>query len=191
MNSKNKIILIFIIILNFLISSCALYPPRSPAIYFSNVSNDYIRNVKGNLNGYYLHDQTRLIPSKGASQIFNVESKKDIFGPVHLEWENASGKKFTKDFIFTKEELPTYLKSEWEISRMKKQYKKNIRAARTVEDLNKLRNPTYFYVNFYFTQNGIEYFTSDHPDIEVIEKEKHNLAEKSFREFRKKYPNGN
>ena len=174
---KNLIkILLSLLVLN--ITACV--QPSSPAIGFVNLSNDYIRNIEGDWNGYYLHGATNLIPGGTSSQNFNVESKSHIFGPVWLKWENAAGKKFRKDFVFKKEELPTYVKSDRERARIKREHYKN---SDTI-----LGDKTYARVNFYFTQDGVEYITSDNPNIEKIELETHTLGEKSFEQFRKKYP---
>jgi hypothetical protein len=159
---KSNLIKIVLIVLDLALSSCV--QPHSPAIYFDNVSNEYIRNITGDWNGYYLHGDTLLHSGQSSSKVFSVESKSHIFGPVHLEWENAKGEKFRKDFVFKKEELPTYAKTFG----APKNY--------------------YNYIRFYFDQDGVEYYTSDNPDIEKIEKEMQRVSEKSRSEFRKKYP---
>ena len=91
------------------ISSCSARV-ASPGIWIVNQSDNYIRNIKFNWNGYavtsgFYADRT---PSQGGSQNFILEKKSDLFGPVHLEWEDAEGKKIVKEFEFKKEQLPYF-----------------------------------------------------------------------------------
>ena len=137
---------VLITILFLCLTSCG--PIMSPAIKFKNSSksNEVVRNMKVNWNGYHLLKVSGPVSTCGTSeQNFNLNNPSDFFGPVHIEWENAKGKKLTKDFIFKKEDLPNF-----------KRYGPYI----------------YHYVALYFTQNGLEYYTSSNPDIKKIRKEK-------------------
>ena len=101
-------ILLILIFMSF-ISSCSARV-ASPGIWIVNQSDNYIRNIKFNWNGYavtsgFYADRT---PSQGGSQNFILEKKSDLFGPVHLEWEDAEGKKIVKEFEFKKEQLPYF-----------------------------------------------------------------------------------
>lgn len=88
--------------------SCKTYY-LSPSIRFQNSSLDgnEIRNIQVIWNGY------RLLKESGPENTcfgmnersFTLAKKSDLFGPVHAEWENAKGKKISKDFIFKKEDL--------------------------------------------------------------------------------------
>ena len=147
----------------------------SPAVSFNNVSTQKIYNIRGTWNRYYLSGENRLAPGGGASQNFAIDDKSDFYGPVHLEWENAAGKKFTKDFVFKKEELPTYLLMEWQQRRIREKHEK--------EGGNILGDKTYARVEFYFDQDGVVYYTSDHPEIEQITKKYHAQEEKNKRIF--------
>ena len=90
------------------LSSCKSYY-LSPAIRFQNSSPDgsEIRNIQVIWNGYRLLDDPG--PENTCfgmnQQSFTLRAKSDLFGPVHAEWENAKGKKISKDFIFKKEDL--------------------------------------------------------------------------------------
>jgi len=148
----------------------------SPSVSFNNVSTKKIYNLKGTWGEYYLHGQDRLVPGGGASQNFAIDNKSDFFGPVHLEWENASGKKFTKDFVFKREELPTYLLWDWQIERLyREEYRRN--------ELGTSSNKGYVRVQFYFDQEGVVYHTSDDPDFETIHRKYHTQEEKNKRIF--------
>ena len=166
-----KILLLKITLL-LLLSSCM--QELSPAIYFNNVSTKRIYNVKGTWGEYYIHGQNRIAPGGSASQNFAMDDKSDFFGPVHLEWENATGKKFTKNFIFKKKELPTYLLWNYQIERLDREYHKN--GATGV-------NKGYVRVKFYFDQNGVTYITSDHPDFEKVSKKYHKQEQKNKQIF--------
>lgn len=121
----------------------------SPAVEVKNASDDgsLVRNVKIVWNGYHLLD----IPGPmnrcggGLEQNFNIRGESDLFGPVHVEWQNAKGETLTKDFTFTKKDFPTFTRKGHYV---------------------------YHYVVLYFTQSDVEYYTSDNPHIEEIRKEK-------------------
>jgi hypothetical protein len=148
----------------------------SPAVYFQNVSTNKIYNIKGTWGRYYLSGENRIAPGGVASQNFAIDNKSDFFGPVHLEWENAAGKKFTKDFVFKRNELPTYLLMDWQIERLDREYHRN--GAIGV-------NKGYVRVKFYFDQNGVNYITSDDPNFEQVTKKYHEQEEKNKLIFNK------
>jgi len=131
-------------------SSCSSAPTSSPAIRFNNSSpsGEIIKKINVTWNGAKLLSRTGDFTNCGGGghQSFNIYQESDFFGPVHVEWENASGKKLTKDFIFKKEDLPSY----------KYRHQAHV----------------YSYVTLYFTQSDVEYYTSDNPRIKEIEEEK-------------------
>ncbi|MFT6332658.1 MAG: hypothetical protein ACJAW3_001002 [Lentimonas sp.] len=73
------------------------------------------------------------------SGIYNIKRNSDFFGPVHIEWENAEGKKLTKDLIFTKDKLPSI--------RRRSLTKKHI------------------FVELHFTQDDVHILTYDTPNL--------------------------
>jgi hypothetical protein len=154
------------------LSSCM--QELSPSVNFRNVSTQKIYNIRGIWGRYYLSGENRLAPGGGASQNFAIDNKSDFFGPVHLEWENAVGKKFTKDFVFKREELPTYLLWDFQIEGLDREYHRN--GANGV-------NKGYVRVEFYFDQDGVKYITSDNPDFERVHKQYHEQEEKNKRIF--------
>lgn len=117
----------------------------SPAMTYKNFSEngETVKNVKVIWSGTHLRtgDMGRC---SDRSEIFGVYKYSDFFGHVHAEWENAKGEKLTKDFVFKKEDLPSY----------KTRYKRGV------------------YVILYFSQTDLEYYTSDNPNIEKIKEEK-------------------
>lgn len=81
----------------------------SPDIQYRNSSSDgsKIQNIQVIWNGYHLLKESGPFNAckYGGGQSFTLIKKSDLFGPVHAEWENAKGKKISKDFIFRKEDL--------------------------------------------------------------------------------------
>lgn len=129
-----------------LLSSTSCAARLAPAIEITNNSSNgkVLKNIKVNWNGFNVLG----VPDLGAcSEATRFHYIKNFFGPVHAEWENAKGKKLTKDFIFKKEDLPSY----------KKRGRKGSK---------------YTYVTLYFTQSDMEYYTSDNPNIKAIESKK-------------------
>ncbi len=91
------------------INSCA-NSYLSPLISFKNSSPEgkEIKNIQVIWNGYKLLDDPNSVNvcgRGGFQQSFTLRKKSDLFGPVHAEWENAKGKKISKDFIFKEEDL--------------------------------------------------------------------------------------
>ena len=148
-NNMKKDHVIFLLIIMFYLNSCA--PIMSPAIEVKNTSADgsIIKNVKMIWNGYHLIKIPRPVDSCGGAleQNFNIRNESDFFGPVHVEWENASGQKLIKDFNFAKKDFPTFSRSMF-------------------------GRHVYHYVVLYLTQTDLEYYTSDNPNIKKIRKEK-------------------
>ena len=99
-------ILVFLALIN-LINSCSSRV-SSPWISVTNQSNNYIRNIKGSWNGYGFGGWLERAPGNSASENFILEKKSDIYGLVHIEWENAEGGKIVKEFTFTKEMFPDF-----------------------------------------------------------------------------------
>lgn len=146
---------VLIILTLLFVSSCG--PKLSPSVYIGNMSNQNLISVKVDWNSKYSILSHNIIPGGGGSYNFWVKGSSDFFGPVHIEWENAAGKKFTQDFVFKKEELPSI-------------DKKNL----------------YNRVMLYFTQDSLEYYSSDNLDFNKIEKERAALSNKYFNEYKEK-----
>ncbi len=128
--------------------SCA--PISSPGIKFENYSYGFIRNIKGNWNKINILGSTELNPGQSSSENFYLKSKSEIFGPVHLQWENAAGKKFTKDFIFEESQL----------------------------DFDRKHGYIGKDIYFYFTQEGVEmHISQGWPDQYILQKRRKGLAE--------------
>lgn len=129
-------------------NSCS--PVMSPAIEIKNSSHngELIKNIKVNWNGYNLLSVHRPTTKCGGfEQNFALQKQSHIYGPVHVEWENAQGKKLTKKFTFKKEDFPTFRRGPF------------IPYA-------------YHYIVLYFDQNDMQYYASDNPRIKKIRKEK-------------------
>lgn len=130
------------------LSSCAK-TVYAPAINFENNSHSYspIKNVKVIWNGLRLIEESDLDVCRSSKHSIYLDEISSFFGPVHVEWENAKGEKFIKDFIFKKDDLPNIGKS-------------------------KMPNEANYhgrYVRLYFDQNNFEYYTFDSPGILEIE----------------------
>jgi hypothetical protein len=104
-------ILLILVFMSF-ISSCSARV-SSPAVNIFNQSDDYIYNIKGRWNGYVFARWQERTPGINSSENFILEKESDLFGPVHLEWENAQGKKLTKEFEFKKEQMPNFHKGKY------------------------------------------------------------------------------
>ncbi len=94
---------IFLALIVFFISSCA--PLLAPGVSYENYSYGDIKNIKGSLNVLHLKELGNLRRGSSAGEIFYIRDKNDIYGPIHIEWENESGRKFSKDFILDKSKL--------------------------------------------------------------------------------------
>lgn len=133
-----------------ILTSCS--PVMSPAFVYSNASSDgsEIRNIHVVWNQYHLLDRSgpiNVCGKGGIEQNFTLQKQSDLFGPVHAEWENAKGEKISKDFIFKKEDMPTFKRSI---------FGKHV----------------YHVIILFFTQSDLEYYTSDNPRFKEIEWEK-------------------
>ena len=133
------------------LSSCST-AISSPSIQYRNSSPDgsEVRNIKVVWNGYRLLESSGpyYLCWWGGGQSFALRKRSDLFGPVHAEWENAIGKKVSKDFVFNESDFPSFAKG--------KSYRPN----------------QYPQIILFFTQTDVEYYTSDNPNIENIERTK-------------------
>jgi len=141
---KNSCVMLLIALA---ISSCS--PVMSPAFVYMNASESGgdIKNVSVVWSGYRLLDipgPINICGKGGIEQNLFLKKESDLFGPVHAEWENAKGDKISKDFIFKKEDMPTFKRSAFG------QY-------------------VYHKIILFFTQTDVEYYTSDNPNIKEIE----------------------
>lgn len=135
----------------------------SPSVRLENSSPDgnEIRNIQVIWNGYHLLKESGPynVCNWGGGQSFGLRKRSDLFGPVHAEWENAAGKKVSKDFTFKEDDFPSFAKG--------KSYRSN----------------QYPQIILFFTQSDVEYYTSDNPHIREIEWEKSgNWVNKWFEE---------
>ena len=141
---------IYIMLLVVFLSSCSSV--MSPAFVYKNSSkngND-IKNINVTWNGYHLLDTPstiNLCGKGGGEQNFFLKKESDLYGLVHTEWENAKGEKISKEFIFKKEDMPTFKRSI---------FGKHV----------------YHKIILFFTQTDVEYYTSDNPRFKEIEWEK-------------------
>lgn len=128
-----KLITLSLVVVNT--NACSVYK-ISPSISFRNYSEDYIYHLKGHWNGYRLvqldDNQYPLPPGSSGMESFTLRKKSDLFGPVHIEWQNAKKEKIVKEFIFTKEQMPNF------------SYEKN------------------GHISFYLTQNDLIMFVRQH-----------------------------
>ena len=143
-----------------IIVSCA--KPTSPGLTYRNMSykGALIKNIKVIWNGYRPVGASDLEFCGVHAQSYNLDRDSDFFGPVHVEWENAKGEKLSKDFVFKKEELPS----------MKNRHKPG------------LENDSY--VDLYFTQNDVQHYTSDTPNLKEIRRDLYKKAGLTCQEFR-------
>ena len=139
------------LIVALVISSCSS-TYLSPSVKYRNSSLDgnEIRNIKVIWNGYHLLKESGPynVCNWGGGQSFGLKKRSDLFGSVHAEWQNAKGEKISKDFIFNKNDFPSFAKGE------------------------KYRPFEYPYIILFFTQSDVEYYTSDNPNIKEIERRK-------------------
>ena len=128
--------------------SCA--PIFSPGVNFENYSDKYIDKVQFNWNGYSPWASGKIYPGRSFGQTFYIRKKSDIFGPVHLEWENAVGRKLTKDFVLEKSQL----------------------------DFDKKQGYIGKNIYFYFTQEDVDmYISQGWPDQYLFQKKEKRQAE--------------
>jgi hypothetical protein len=159
---KRSILLLVVFCLN--LGGCL--PKLTPSIDYGNFSygGRAIKNVKARFNKFYPFGASELGFCATNSQSHRIDSYSDLFGPVHIEWENAKGEKLTKDLMFTKEQLPSI----------------------------KSRKPFLSSVYLYFTQSDVHLYTSDNPNIKQIREDFIKQAgltcqEHRDREYIKKY----
>lgn len=82
---------------------------RSPHISFENASDNYIYKPTGTWNGYRLAGgQLEMFPALSGSEIFTFQHHSDLFGAIHIEWQNARKEKIVKEFMFKKDLLPGF-----------------------------------------------------------------------------------
>lgn len=143
-----KIYLNFLLLSLFYISSCT--PIMSPSIEYENSSpkGEVVKNIDVVWNGHPLLRTSNVeVCGSGGAQVYYLKKESDFFGSIHIEWENANGKKLTKDIVFKKEDFPAFKRSQF-------------------------GSHIYHYVVLYFTQEDVEIYTSDNPNIKKIRKEK-------------------
>ena len=150
-----KIITISLLLLA--ISSCA---SSAPAIVYENISQkgQVIRNIKVKWNKYYIMGKTEAKFCGGLTQINNIANDNNFFGPIQVEWENAKGKKLTKNLVLKKEDLPS----------MKKRHEPWANV----------------FVTLYFTQDDVYLYTSDTPNLKQIEADLYKKAGLTCQEYR-------
>lgn len=128
--------IISVIILGFLLFSCAAKKIESPVIYLSNASLDPIKNIECNWAGQNLLTLPILEAGDSRSQSFYLANSQEFFGLVVLSWRNKDGEKLTREFYFRQNNLPS------------------------IDD-----HTTYNYVQFYLDQEEMEIVGSDAPDL--------------------------
>lgn len=126
---------ILLVLLSLIIVSCA-QTKEGPSIYFSNVSAKKITDIESNWAGKNLLSLPILRPGDTRSQPFNIKTTDDFFGEIRVSWNNAAGKRITREFMFNQNNLPS------------------------------ISDPTiYSYVQFYLDQDEFEILSSDAPDL--------------------------
>lgn len=168
---KKSLPLLSILILTNLVFSCS-HPVSSPAIGMFNLSDNYIKNIEGTWNGESLVGHMNVMePGNNGSENFILKHPSDLFGPVHLEWENSSGQKIVKEFVFKKEQLP------------------NFHNYRGSNPNHKFGRTTFDNIYLFFGQNDVEIFVErDGGDEPQEVKEKWKQANKFNDEYRKICP---
>lgn len=151
---KGSILLLVILCLNLM----GCLPKSTPGISYENFSQGgkVVRNIKVNFNKFYPLGASSLSFCGTDTSIYNIDNYDNFFGPIHIEWENAEGKKLTKDLILKKEQLPNFNK----------------------------RRPGLSSVDFYFTQDDVHLYTSDTPNLEQIEADLYKQAGLTCQEHR-------
>jgi hypothetical protein len=147
-------------LLLMVITSCA--KPISPGLTYRNMSRNaaLVKNIKVIWSDYKPLGSSRIEFCGVHSQSYNLDRDSDFFGPVHIEWENAKGQKLSKDFTFTKEQLPS----------MKDRFKLGIENSS--------------YIRLYFTQDDVYLYTSDTPNLKQIEADLYKKAGLTCQEYR-------
>jgi hypothetical protein len=151
---KGSILLLVVFCLN--LGGCL--PTTTPSIEYENVSRggEVIKNVKVKWDKVYPLGKSEMKFCGGLSQHQWIDRDSDFFGPVHIEWENAKGEKLTKDFLFTKDQLPGM----------------------------KNRDKVHAFVEFYFTQDDVYLYTSDTPNLKEIRDDLFKKAGLTCQEYR-------
>lgn len=155
---KGSILLLVV----FCLSLGGCLPIMAPAIDYENISHGggVIKNVKVKWGKVYPLGKSEMKFCGGLSQAHWIDTASDFFGPIHIEWENAKGKKLTKDLVLTKEQLPS----------MRNRFNQRSK-----------KNPT---VYLYFTQDDVHLYTSDTPNLEQIREDFIKQAGLTCREYR-------
>lgn len=154
----NNSIKFLCLLLVFFVFSCL--PNTTPAIVYQNISygGAVVKNIKLKWDKVNPLGASELGFCGTDAQHHWINHDSDFFGPIHVEWENAQGKKLTKDLIITKEQLPSF----------KKRNKPNV----------------YSSVDLYFTQDDVYLYTSDTPNIEKIREDFIKKAGLTCQEYR-------
>lgn len=98
-----NVLLIFVLL--FFVSCSRLF--FAPGITTENLGHQKIKNIDGKVGKIrFSRGLGNLNVGQGGTEIYYIKDKNDIFGPVHIEWENESGKKFSKDFTIDKSQIP-------------------------------------------------------------------------------------
>lgn len=126
---------IFLILTSLFLVSCASLK-ESPVIYFSNLSNAPIKNIKCTWAEKNVLTLPALNPGDSRSLSFYIKGEESFFGLINVSWDNFEGKNMTKSFFFRKENMPGFFDPT-----------------------------TYNYVQLYFDQEDIEVLSSDAPDL--------------------------
>ena len=147
------------VLLSFLVISCS-QPKEGPTIYFSNASAKKITGIQSNWAGKNLLSLPNLSPGDTRSQTFKIETMFDFFGDIRVSWYNADGKRISREFKFSQNNLPS------------------------------IADPTtYSYVQFYLEQEEFEIMSSDAPDLPgKIRKMDRLLKKYSSRDTQPKQP---
>jgi hypothetical protein len=145
---------IFLVLVSLFLVSCGSLR-ESPAIYFSNASNDAIANIECLWPNKMLLTLATLNPGDSRTQSIYLKRDSQFFGPVHISWYNSKGEKIVRNFNFKKENLPSI-------------------ADRDI----------YSYVQFYFIDDDLDVMTSDGTDVGGKVRRMERLMAKYGSEFR-------
>jgi hypothetical protein len=150
--------LLLFLVFGLSVASCAA--KSTPAIVYENSSYGgvIVKNIKVDWGNVYPLGASSLNFCGTQYSAYDIEKDSDFFGPVHIEWENANGKKLTKDFTFTKDQLPSMRKRN--------------------------RADTHVFVRLYFTQDDVHILTSDTPNLEQERADLFKKAGISCQEYR-------
>ena len=120
-----------------LLVGCATSVPREgPTIYFSNASSEPIKKVECVWAGKNKLTLDGMNPGDNRGQSFFINKNSEFFGEVFISWHDSKGERMTKNFDFKEGNLPS------------------------ISD-----HTLYSYVQFYFTEDGVEVVSSDAVDV--------------------------